>query len=221
VSEPSPVCVAIQAADLTVTATPPTDVQIDRPTTLTFTVGNVAGTEAPGAVTVNVPAGVEVSSLAFGDWTCTAAGAAAPIVGPATLSCDLPAPLAEDASIAMELPVIVRGSGAAVTATVAGGLFDPIPGNNSAAITLDAAPAAAGGLTVSKDDSRTALVAGQETTYTIEVANQLIAEDVADLTVVDTLPAGVEFVSASGGGAHSGNTVTWQVPTLQAAASTS
>lgn len=220
VSEPSPVCVAIQAADLAVTATPPTDVQIDRPTALAFTVANVAGTEAPGAVTVNVPAGVEVSSLAFGDWTCTAAGAAAPIVGPAALSCDLPAPLAEDASIAMELPVIVRGSGVAVTTTVAGDLFDPDLANNSAAITLDAAPAAAGGLTVTKDDSQSALVAGQETTYTIGVANQLIAEDVSDVTIVDTLPAGVEFVSASAGGAHSGGTVTWQVPALQAAAST-
>src|SRR5690606_9801243 len=139
---PGPGCGGFRAAALAIPAPPPTALPLDRPATLAFTVANVTGTEASGSVTVNVPAGVEVSSLAFGDWTCTAA-VAAPITGPAALSCDLPAPLAEGASIAMDLPVIVRASGVLVTATVAGELFDPVTGNNAAAITFDAAPAAA------------------------------------------------------------------------------
>ena len=48
---------------------------------------------------------------------------------------------------------------------------------------------------------------GDEITYTIGYAND--TDDAATVTLTDTLPAGVEFVEASNGGACSDGTVTW------------
>ncbi|MGY1550594.1 DUF7507 domain-containing protein [Microbacterium sp. A588] len=219
VSEPSPVCVVIEAADLEVTATAPVDVQLDRPAVLPFTVSNLSGTDASSRVTVSVPAGIEITGLEFGDWTCTTEGVTAPVDGPATLECVLPGPIADGESVSMDIPVIVRTNGVTLTVAASSSMFDPVPGNNSDAITILAQPAAAGGLTTSKDDGLAALVPGQETTYTITVTNELIGEDVSDLQIVDTLPADVEFVSASDEGTHADGTVTWNVAALAAAGS--
>jgi uncharacterized repeat protein (TIGR01451 family) len=217
VSEPSPVCAQIVAADLEVTAPATITPQSGRPTTLPFTVRNVSGTTTDPTVTVTLPAGVQVTSLTNGAWTCT--GGTAPVSGPATLTCTLPTPLAPGASEALQLPAIVSVDGASVRAAVAGPLFDPVPANNTASVTANAAPAASGGLTVTKDDGSVALVPGQQTTYTVSVTNQLTTEDVGPVTVTDTLPAGLAFVSASDGGTADGNgVVTWTLPSLAAAA---
>ena len=65
------------------------------------------------------------------------------------------------------------------------------------------------------------VTAGGSVTYTFAVANAG-PSDAANLTVTDTLPAGVTFVSASGGGwtcTNSGNvSVTCTRPTLAAGA---
>lgn len=217
VSEPSPVCVRVEAADLEVTSPAMITPQLGRPTTFPYSIRNVSGTTTEPTVSVAVPAGVEVTSLAVGDWSCTTESGTAPVAGPATLTCALAYPLAEGASAALDIPAIVRADGVSMTATVDGPLYDTAPSNDAATITTDAEPAAAG-LTVAKDDGRTALVAGQETTYTISVANQLTTEAVGPVTVTDTLPVGVEFVSASDGGVHDGaGAVTWTLPSLAAA----
>lgn len=218
VSEPSPVCVQIEASDLEVTAPASIAPQLGRPAVFPFTVRNAAGTTTATTATIDVPDGVRVTSLPTGDWTCAAAGATAPVEGPATLTCTLAAPLAEGATAALEIPTIVTQDGVAMTATVAGPLYDPIATNDIATIATDAAPAPTDGLTVTKDDGLTALVAGQQTTYTISVGNQLTTETVGPVTVTDTLPPGTEFVSASDGGVHDGTgTVAWTLASLEPA----
>src|SRR5690606_3875639 len=79
---------------------------------------------------------------------------------------------------------------------------------------------------ITKTDGLTWVTPGQVYTYTLTVENQLVAESLTGATVTDMLPAGVEFVSASGGGAVSGQgaadgdgnlpggTVTWSLPAL-------
>jgi len=219
VSEPSAVCAQIEAADIEVNAGETDDLQVGRPATLPFTVRNAAGTTAATTVTVDIPAGVRVTDLAFDDWTCTVEDAEAPVDGPVSLVCALPTALESAQSVPLRIPVVVLATGVTVTTSATSALYDPIPGNNSDAIVLDAAPAAASGLTVTKDDGIVALVPGQETTYAISVTNQLVGEQIADLRIVDTLPADVEFVSATADGDYSeeDGTVVWDVASLEAA----
>lgn len=218
VSEPSPVCAEVEAVDLAVTAGKPNDLQIGRPAVLPFTISNESGTEAAASVTITVPAGVQVTELAFGDWICASGSATAPLDGPTTLVCVLPEKLAEGGSATLDLPVIVTASGVTVTATAETDLFDPVPENNGDAITLDPDPAMTTGLTVTKNDGLAALVPGQESTYTITVGNQLTGEGISGVEIVDPLPTGVEFVSASDGAVHDAGTVRWTLPSLAAAA---
>ena len=60
--------------------------------------------------------------------------------------------------------------------------------------------------TTSAGDGATVKV-GDEITYTVGYAND--TDDVATVTLTDTLPAGVEFVEASDGGQNDGGIVTW------------
>ncbi|MCU1411025.1 MAG: hypothetical protein JWR04_1732 [Rhodoglobus sp.] len=221
VSEPSPVCASIEAADLEVTASAPTDVQIGRPTVLPFTVANLSGTDAPAKATVTIPSGVRITDLDFDSWSCTAGGATAPVTGPVTLICELPAPLGSGDTAAMNIPAVVLANGVAITTTAGSAVYDPDPTNNTDAITITADPAAAGGLTITKTDGVTALVAGQQATYTITVANQLTGESVDSVAIADILPLGLDFVSASDSGTFDigTRTITWPVVTLTAAGS--
>ncbi|MEV4668726.1 SpaA isopeptide-forming pilin-related protein [Microbacterium sp. LWO12-1.2] len=51
---------------------------------------------------------------------------------------------------------------------------------------------------------------GDTLTYTVTAVNDG-GRDLDDITLRDTLPAGVTFVSASGGGVHAGGVITWQL----------
>ena len=57
--------------------------------------------------------------------------------------------------------------------------------------------------------------AGANFTYTITIAN-LGPSAATDVVATDVLPAGVTFVSATGGGTPNGNVVTWPVISLTA-----
>lgn len=81
VSEPSPVCARIVAADLEVTGPATIAPQLGRPTAFPFTVRNIAGDATDPTVTVSLPSGVRMTALTAGEWTCTAQGAAAPSTG--------------------------------------------------------------------------------------------------------------------------------------------
>lgn len=63
-------------------------------------------------------------------------------------------------------------------------------------------------LKITKDDSKTEVLPGEELEYTVTVKNTGEGEEPA-ATVKDTLPAELDFVSASDSGKLTGNTIQW------------
>ena len=113
------------------------------------------------------------------------------------------------------------------TASITAATFDPNTANNSNS--ENTVVRASADLSVIKSDNAASVTAGQDAdpvvyagstyTYTIRAANAG-NDAAANVVVTDTLPAGVTFLSATGGGTASGNTVTWNTGTLAAGAST-
>jgi uncharacterized repeat protein (TIGR01451 family) len=68
-------------------------------------------------------------------------------------------------------------------------------------------------LTLAIDEDAEPVQAGDTLTYSVRYGNRA-STSVADSELTFTLPAGVTFVSATGGGTQSGNTVTWDLGTL-------
>lgn len=223
-SEPAAVCAAIQEADLEITALPHFPLQVGRPSVLPFTVVNNGGSPAAtGHVEFSIPAGVSVRSLTPAGWSCVAdpSGVSA---GPLTLSCDpvdaagVPRKLAIGApeSIELEVTATAVASTICVDGTISGPTYDATPGNNTAS-SCSQSFSALTPLIVTKDDSRATVAVGDEYTYSVTVTNGLVGENLADVTLTDALPAGVEFVSAGDGGTESGGVVTWPAFALTAA----
>ncbi len=80
------------------------------------------------------------------------------------------------------------------TVTAPGGVTDSTPGNNSATDTDTLTPRA--DLAVTKTDSPDPVIAGNNVTYTIVLANNG-ASDAQTVSLSDALPAGTTFVSAT------------------------
>ena len=102
------------------------------------------------------------------------------------------------------------------TASVASTTADPNPANNTAtAVTTVTASA---DLAITKTGPATVVAAGS-VAYTLTVRNNG-PSDAANLTVTDTLPAGVTFVSATGTGWACSNTGNVSVTCTRAALAT-
>jgi len=96
---------------------------------------------------------------------------------------------------------------------------DPVPSNNRATASTGVGTSA--DVVVEKTAPATGIPGGQ-LTYTVSVRNDG-PSDASGVVVTDTLPSGVAFVSASGGGVHdagagTNGVVTWTVGNLTAAA---
>ncbi|MBT3378412.1 MAG: DUF11 domain-containing protein [Lentisphaerae bacterium] len=105
---------------------------------------------------------------------------------------------------------------ATAKATKTGKFAIPVKGDAAGGLTADAAPATVTvkepKLTITKQAPKR-LYLGRQMTYEITVKN--VGDAPADNTVVtDTLPAGVNFISASDGGVHSVGTVKWALGAL-------
>ncbi len=96
------------------------------------------------------------------------------------------------------------------TATVSGTTYDPNPGNNTDSVTDTVTRLV--DVQIVKAVTSSPVVAGQELTYTLDVANNGPSDSAAGVfTVTDSLPAGLSFVSASGSGwdcSHDGGAIT-------------
>lgn len=221
VTEPRPVCALIEEADLEVTSPGNVSTQQARPTVIPFTFANNGGNaESPATVTLDIPVGVTVSNLDYSGWECAAASAA-PVAGPAEILCEpVGGLLVMGTPLELNLEVLVFEPVVTVTSTIDGPMFDSEPGNNTQAVVIMASSEAFA-LGVTKTDGVTSTRAGDELTYTITVLNPLDFEGLADVAVVDTLPLGVEFISASDSGAYDSadHTVTWTLDSIAAAGS--
>ena len=182
------------SADLTLTKVHVGTFEAGTNGTYNFTITNNGPSDAAGPLTLTdpLPAGETFVSISAG-WTCT-------LVAGSEVCTD-PAGLVNGATRTLSMTVAI-GSGVTVatltnTATVSSPTTDPNPSNN---VSTDVA-----GTTQSADVSivktlTSTLVAGQDATYSLRVANAGPSDAAAPLSVVDTLPGNEGFVSATGTG---------------------
>jgi uncharacterized repeat protein (TIGR01451 family) len=157
--------------------------------TYNLTVLNSGPSSAAGPLSIvdTLPAGLTVVSASAG-WTC------APATG--TVTCTNPASLASGGTNTLNLTVAVdAGLTGTVTntATVSSATNDPTPANNSASDGPNTVSVSAN-LAVTKSHTG-AIVAGTNVTYTVNVNNPGPSNAAGPITVTDTLPAGMTFVS--------------------------
>ncbi|WP_187276457.1 DUF11 domain-containing protein [Parahaliea maris] len=95
-------------------------------------------------------------------------------------------------------------------ATISGSNAPPVSSPpNQGTVTISSSPV----LDLSKTVSATIANAGQQLVYTLNYAN-IGTANASGVVLQDTLPAGVTFVSASGGGTHNSGVVNWAFGSL-------
>jgi large repetitive protein len=179
-------------ADLSITKSGPATVAAGGTITYSLDVANAGPSNAANlTVTDTLPAGVTFVSAGGAGWTCTH-------VGSTSISCTR-ATLAT-ASAAPTITVVVTAPAEAAslsnTASVSSTTADPDPTNNSS--TVPTGVTASADLSIVKTGPAH-VDSGGTITYTLTVSNAGPSA-AADLTVTDTLPGVVTFVSATGTG---------------------
>jgi uncharacterized repeat protein (TIGR01451 family) len=193
-------------ADLGVTiAAAPDPVAIGQEVTYTVTVTN-HGPDPATDVTLT-------DSLDPGATFVSATGGVTPIGRVLTFGLGT---LADEASATVT--IVVRATGAAGqafthTASVTAPVTDPNTNNNTAVHSLELKPPPAVDLSVVVTERPALVTVGKDLTYTITVHNGG-AIPATGVTLIDRLPAGVTFVSATGGVTPSDGVLTFDLGTL-------
>ncbi|MBI3177211.1 MAG: DUF11 domain-containing protein, partial [Chloroflexi bacterium] len=161
--------------------------------TWTLAVTNNGPSEAPSvSVSDALPTGTTLVSASGTGWSCS---------GTTTVTCTR-ATLAVGAAPSITVTVTVgasvaQGTVLSNTATVSTSSIDTNPANDSATATTTVNAQA--DLSMIKTDSPDPVIAGNNLTYTLAVTNNG-PSNAANVSVSDTLPAGVTLVSATGSG---------------------
>ena len=206
------VTTVLNQADIATTKTGPATVSAAQPVTYSINVANSGPSAAASVVlTDTLPASVTFVSATGGG---TVSGNV--VTWPAIAS------LASGASQAYSVTVAAPAAGTLLDiAASTSATPDPVPANNDGSLPgsrvtttvieqADVATTKTGPATVN---------AAQNFSYALAVTNGGPSA-AANVVVMDTLPAGVTFVSATGGGTVSGNVVTWPaIATLASGAS--
>ncbi len=188
---------SINAADLAVTKTPDGgSITAGVPFDWRVVVRNNGpdASVAPITVTDTLPAGLAFVSATGAGWSCPAP------VGD-TLTCTRATNLASGATstiIVRMRPPADAPSGTRFdnTATVKGTTLDPVPGNNTDTGWVSTTTSA--DLRIVKERAATPVVAGRDLVWTLAVDNLGPSVSRTPITVTDTLPAGLAYVSATG-----------------------
>jgi uncharacterized repeat protein (TIGR01451 family) len=183
----------LPAADLSITNTASGN-PVNAGSALSFvlSVSNAGPDATSGTITVSntVPTGVTGATGSGPGWTCGAqSGTVVTCTSGTSISASSSAP---PLTISMAAPA----NGPAIdSASVSASTSDPIPGNNTASQTVTITPKA--DLSITKNTSSGG-IAGQSMVYTVVVTNNG-PSSAAAVSVADTTPAGLTFVSNSGG----------------------
>ncbi|HEX7150781.1 MAG TPA: hypothetical protein VF618_04775, partial [Thermoanaerobaculia bacterium] len=203
--------VAAPSADLSITKTDLADpVAPGGSITYTLAVANAGPSTATNvSVSDALPAGVTFVSASGTGWTCAEAAGA--------VTCTMPS-LAVGTAPAITVVVTAPAAEGQLTnnATVTGSTADPNGSNDSDSETTDLVADPSADLSIVKSDSADPVAISASLTYTLAVSNAGPSAATA-VSVVDTLPAGVTFISASGTGwtcAEAAGVVTCTMPSL-------
>ena len=192
-------------ADLTVSKVDAVDpVTVGDNISYTVNVSNSGPDTASNVVLVDdLPGGVAFVSATPGQGSCSQAGG--------VITCNL-GNMADGENVGVEIVVSTTTAGILTNqASASADTTDPNPANNSANedTTVNPTPVPEADLSIAKTDSPDPVDAGETLTYTLAVTNA--GPDAATtVTVIDQLPVGVTFGSATGAGwscSHSGGVV--------------
>ncbi|MEA2190723.1 MAG: hypothetical protein QOI73_844 [Solirubrobacteraceae bacterium] len=192
--------VTVAAPDLSIAKSHAPSGSIDAGTDVTYTIDvhNHGSAATHGSVTVAdpLPAGVSATSASGAGWTCDAA---------VTCTRSDPIAAADTSTITISAHVASSYGGDTVenTATVSGG-GDADPADNSATDSGGATRHADLSLDVSADHAT--IDVGDEVTYTLTAHNGG-PSDASGVTIHDTLPDGLAYVSDDGGCTQAGTSV--------------
>ncbi len=179
------------SADLSLLKSGPASVAPGGMITYILTVTNAGPSAAADVVvTDTLPAGVSFDSASGIGWSCTNSGNVSVTCTRATLATGAAAPI----TVVVRAPV--QAASLANLAAVTSSTTDPDPDDNDDSVTTTVGAAA--DLSLVKTGPATVQV-GESVTYVLAVRNAG-PDDAVDVSVTDTLPAGVTFVSASGTG---------------------
>jgi len=199
-------------ADLSITKSDsPDPVSSGQELTYTIAVNNAGPSSAAGAVvTDTLPSGVTFTSATPTQGSCSQSAG--------TVTCPL-GTIASGGSAGVTIKV-TPSSGSSITnqATVSATTADPVLVNNSASATTTVDPVA--DLSLTKGDSPDPVLSGHQLTYNLTVGNGGPAS-APSVSLSDTLPAGVTFVSATatqGSCVPSGSTVICALGTIASGA---
>jgi len=208
------------AADLSITkVASPNPVTAGQPLTYSITAMNNGPTAAINVtITDPVPSGATLQSATpSAGGSCTTGG---------VVTCTFPS-LAPSASASVTIVVTAPSQPGTVTntASVSSSVSDPNPTNNSSTTTttVNAAPAAAADLSITKVASPNPVTAGQSLTYFIATTNNG-PNTATNVVITDPVPSGATLQSATpsaGGNCTTGGVVTCTFPSLAPSASAS
>lgn len=184
--------VGTNCQDLAITKTHTGNFIVGQQGTYTITVTNVGGASTTGTITVTdtLPTGLSYVSATGPGWSCSAMGQ--------TVTCTNPGPLApgDSSTITVTVDVLIEAYPSVDNVATVSTPGDTNEANN---YTSDTTTVDAPDLAISKTHMGDFTV-GQNGTYTITVTNVGTAPTTGTITVVDTLPTGLSFVSGTGTG---------------------
>ncbi len=171
--------------------------------TYTLTLANAGPDDATGVVVTDTLVGAAFVSCTPTVGSCGASGATV------TWNVGTVANGVTPSATLVVRPDPAKRDALANTATVTSSNDDPTPANDTSTDT-DATATPQVDLALAKTTLATAIHAGDTFTYTLTVTNAG-PSTATSVVITDTLPAGLTFVSATGGGVAAGSSVTWNL----------
>ena len=151
---------------------------------------SVASQATPITLTDTLPAGTTFVSATGTGWTCTQAAAVVTCRWTTTLGADGPPAAASPVTVTVAVPASRTADVVNTAAVAAGSTTDPRRENDTAAVTSTPVVNADLGLAKQLVDNKVAPVKGTDRFYDL-IATDYGPADARDVTITDTLPAGV------------------------------